>query len=287
VRSDLLIPFALDPEDEITRPERAQRATLYRCPGCLSRVWFRRGPKRRPHFAHSSGFAGHGETEAHRLAKYHLADLLMALLPDPRPHLPIREPCTICSRRMRRRLPPFAQTKVEEPIANGRIADVALLGPGRELRAVLEVFVSHKTDPFRAAPTDVPWIEIAVVTPLDSTTWKVAEASRPAICGSCSKARLAPLATPSARQSPVPAPGPKKAAYRGTVVRCKACLADTRFYEWNGDVPPDPRPATVWPDRLPLPPERLTEGSFTPVQLERASQRWSNHCFHCDCVLDP
>lgn len=244
--------------------------------------------KRRPHFAHPPGFAGHGETEAHRLAKFLLADLLMASLPDPRPHLPIREPCAICSRLTKRRLPPFAQGQVEQPIANGRIADVALLGPDRELRAVLEVLVSHKTDPFRAAPTGVPWVEIAIGEPLDTTTWTVAEASRSAFCASCAKARRARPAAPSARHSPARAPA-AEGPYRATVVRCRACRAETRFFEWRSDVPPEPRPATVWLDKLRVPPDRPTQGWFTPEQLERASQRWLNHCGHCghcDSVLD-
>lgn len=72
----LLIPFALAANGTRVSVLVASRAGTYVCPGCRSRLSLRAGNIRRRHFAHRHGFAGHGESELHRLAKHRLAQLL-------------------------------------------------------------------------------------------------------------------------------------------------------------------------------------------------------------------
>jgi hypothetical protein len=185
VKDGLLIPFALLPDGGRIAAREANRSDDTRCPGCGQALLLRAGEIRQVHFAHRSGFAGHGEGETHRLAKHHLAFLLEQARQQSTPRFPVAEPCWYCSRPTNRRLPTFASVAVEWSLSRERRVDVALLDADGQLVMVVEVLVSNRTDEARVAPAGVRWLEVAVENGLDPTGWTIANASRGLVCADC------------------------------------------------------------------------------------------------------
>lgn len=296
----LLIPFALDARGALVWAGKALPEGAYTCPGCSSPLLLRAGHVRQHHFAHRSGFAGHGEGEVHRLAKQHLALLLVDEAANDKPKFPMFEPCVDCHRGLRRTLPRFARVMVEHRVAADRIADVALVSTDGQLVAVIEVRVSHATDPRRAAPPGVPWIEMSAADALDRGSWRVTGASRSLRCADCGVRRrdragaslvvarapqpavgfLAAESTPSVEPSAgppadettivgltvitTPSPTPQ---WRAASVDCRACGVRSRFFEWDGGdpVPPLPRASDA---------------------VAQAPPRWMTRCLQCQAPLD-
>lgn len=284
----VLVPFALAVDGAPVHASAASRQGTYVCPGCRSRLILRAGNIRRRHFAHAHGFAGHGESELHRLAKHRLEQLLEAL-PEGKRHFFLPEPCERCGRPVRRRLPAFARVELEYRMPFGRIADAALLSEDGQLVCVIEIFVTNRVDPRRAAAPGIPWLEVGVLDPIDDTKWRVKAGwprLRYVIC------RLVARKIPRSAVLPVvaakaPHVRPTRVnQYQVELVRCRACGATSRYFTWRGTDPPESRPSSLRLDRVDLPaqPDRLT--LFTPDQLEDR-QRWWNHCGACDALLDP
>jgi hypothetical protein len=82
---------------------------------------------------------------------------------------------------------------------------------------------------------------------------------------------------------------PRRAAapaspYEVDVVRCRECRAETRYFTWDGDEPPDPRPETV--RLVGSPPRSASSPGLLPVILPASPGSWQNHCLHCDASLE-
>ena len=214
-----------------------------------------------------------------------------------KPRFPLYEPCVDCSRGLRRSLPPFVTIAVERRLSADRIADVALLDASEALAAVVEVRVRHATDPDRAAPPGIPWVEVFTADGLDRSRWRVVAASRDLRCIDCGR-RLRARAT-AERGEGVTAPTPideavvsepmpttvapaedpvarirltiittrsSFPAWRIATARCDACGGVSRFYEWDGG---DPAP------RLPR----------AGVAIAPERPRWMSRCLWCDARL--
>ena len=216
-----------------------------------------------------------------------------------KPRFPLIEPCVDCNRGLHRRLPPFAAVAVERRLSADRIADVALLDAEEALAAVVEVRVRHATDPDRAAPPGIPWVEVFAADRLDMSRWRVVAASRDLRCIDCGRRQRArataqrgegvatgptPIEEPRAiapKQLPLTvAPGEDPEAkvrltiittpstlpaWRVATARCGACAGVSRFYEWDGG---DPAP------RLPR----------AGVTISSEPPRWMSRCLWCDAV---
>jgi len=166
----LRIPYALDDSGAMVRPSDAWRGVSCRCPECRTRLIFRRGPRRAPHFAHpahASGCRFLGEGCRHLAAKH---AILMSVRRwkrrlDDAPT--IWRVCRVCAEEREQPLPAkVAAAALEHPIGwnlkgEGIVADVALLDRRDGVVAVVEVRDSHGVDEAkRTRFHGLPWLEV-------------------------------------------------------------------------------------------------------------------------------
>jgi hypothetical protein len=310
----LLIPIAHDHEGMAIFARNADRNERYVCPGCTQRVVLRAGAVRQTHFAHLPGFAGHGEGETHRLAKHHIALLLEENRRNEPARFPVAEPCGVCAQPLYRRLPPFARVAVEWRVNGERRVDVALLGATDTLVMVVEVRVSNATDPERAAPVGVPWIEVDVSDGPDPANWRVVARHPGRVCADCApdykRRRLLEaeqklerrLAESVAHDVDPPVDAvwptithdqpahPPRSPYETRRVTCRSCGADQPYFVWEGKTAPEPRPPTVRRYRLEFPSFPIASSQRAlpdvPEHVAAAMVRgWGNVCGACGELL--
>ena len=93
---------------------------------------------------------------------------------------------------------------------------------------------------------------------------------------------LEPPAAPAPRPRPVAAP--PISPYDVHVVRCRECRAENRYFSWDGDEPPQPRPDTL--RLIGGAPSRAAPPGLLPVTLPASADQWENFCLHCDASLE-
>jgi Competence protein CoiA-like family len=93
----------------------------------------------------------------------------------------------------------------------------------------------------------------------------------------------------SARALPRKPLAPRRIASRTSpydveVVRCPECRLETRYFTWQGDEPPEPRPESVWRDGAL--PQRAAPHGILPLFLPATKGVWWNHCAYCQASLE-
>ena len=165
VTMSLAVPYALDDQQRLIRPEGGVLHGNYRCLQCQERVHFKPGKKRRSHFFHAAGAACTGESVLHLAAKQALVEGLPGLselgvmLPCRRAECPDIHVAIWT-------LPPFDAVRAEVPLGSYRL-DVALMRQG-EVVVAIEVFQTHRIGEQKGQDLTVPWIEVRAETVLEN-----------------------------------------------------------------------------------------------------------------------
>ena len=181
----LAVPYALDDQHRLIRPEGGVLHGSYRCLQCQERVHFKPGKKRRSHFYHAAGAACTGESVLHLAAKQALVEGLPGLselgvlLPCRRAECPDIHVAVWT-------LPPFDAVQAEVSLGSYRL-DVALMRQG-EVVAAIEVFQTHRIGEQKGQDLTVPWIEVRAETVLENV-----ELLQPVIGQTITKTKLLAL----------------------------------------------------------------------------------------------
>lgn len=157
---DIKVPLAIDDLGKLTRIDDATRGINYYCPACNMPLIVRKGDIKIHHFAHKASDFCSQETVIHKTAKL----LIQKLVSDWKNGLTqapkINRKCQICRSTIQQPLPDKVQSaKLEVPLKNGSIVDVALLG-SEEILAGIEVRVTHEVNSIKSESLPIPFIEI-------------------------------------------------------------------------------------------------------------------------------
>lgn len=282
--SAVAVPVAVDEAGALVRPDDADPATAYRCPGCGADLIVRRGELRRAHFAHRRGDGCSTESTLHRAAKRRLVQVVDAWLGSGGPRPCISRPCPTfsCDGGVVQDLPADVSGVAEEVrLEDGTIGDVVLFrddGPC----AVIEVVVTHSVGREKASRLGLPWLEVEAEAVLDRPYWWVAvqDGLEPFTCPACSRRAEAWYAEVREveRRARVVAERldvglPPSPPYHSVAHECWRCGSDMLVYSWPGGGshsvrrPPDPIPTTVQ--------HRVTDGG---------GNYWANCCPRCSAV---
>lgn len=140
----------------LTLAVNAAKGRGYKCPECDASMIFKKGDDRIPHFAHSPDTAceySGGEGEAHKTAKFVLANLL-----STRAQIELRRKCCGCNKVstvIDVEYKDGDRVTMEYTLPDGNRADVAVVGP-EGVRYVFEVYMTHGT----ATNREEPWFEV-------------------------------------------------------------------------------------------------------------------------------
>lgn len=282
--SAVAVPVAVDEDGTLVRPDEADAARSYRCPGCGADLILRQGELRRAHFAHRRGDGCSIESTLHRAAKRRLVQVVEEWLEDGGPRPCISRPCPdfSCDGGVVQDLPADVSGVAEEVrLEDGTIGDVVLYR-GPDPCAVIEVAVTHAVDREKAARLGLPWFEVDAEAVLDRPYWWVAvqDGLEPFSCPACSRraeARYAEVREAEARARTLAerldVELPPSPPYGSAAHRCWRCGSAMLVHSWPGGGshsarrPPDPIPGTVQ--------HRVTEGG---------GNYWANCCPSCSAV---
>lgn len=167
----LAIPCARDEAGDYVIPGEAIRYKKYFCPECGSRLIYRAGPKRVPHFAHPANpecrFIKEGNR--HLAAKYQVFAAIWKWKRRWGEVPLIQRLCVVCKEERSQPLPKKVASAALEfrinprPPTNGRfaIADIALLDSHGQLLAAVEIRDSHAVEePKEEIYGALPWLEM-------------------------------------------------------------------------------------------------------------------------------
>lgn len=252
------VPFALDGADRLVAPEDASRRAQYRCPLCMGVVDLHAGEQKRRHFHHRGGpRACAAESVSHLVAKELIARAIMDWKDGGEPPKIVRrcasEGCARgCTQEMPRKV---LRAELERKLPNGRVVDVALVGPGDLCIAAVEVLQTHAVDDDKARELGVPWLEVSaeqVCATAGRVLDPVTDRLLPWLCDEHAPARKARAKQQREEQLSYAAllralpfaledyPG-FRVEGTGTCARGHAALV----FAWEGREPPFPRPPLV------------------------------------------
>lgn len=189
--SSIAVPVAVDKAGELVRPQDADPAGSYRCPGCGSELIVRQGELRRAHFAHRRGDGCSIESVLHRAAKRRLVQVVEQWLHSGGPRPCISRPCPLytCDGGVVQDVPDDVTGVAEEVrLADGTIGDVVLYRDQSPC-AVVEVMATHAVGREKAARLGLPWFEVEAEAVLERPYWWVAvqDGLEPFTCPACSR----------------------------------------------------------------------------------------------------
>lgn len=293
--SELLIPMALDEEGRLHRAATAPREGRYFCPACGGPVLLRRGPIRVPHFAHRpdpaypASAACRPETAIHRAAKLQIRQAIADWKAGRGPQPVIQRHCAVCQRKVHQPLPDDLEEAVlEYRLPDGFVVDVALMARG-EVRAAVEIRVSHPVEEEKARRLPVPFVELdgheVVEKPLE---WRpIRERLRPYRCRLCRKIfrQFTTLAGQLAQRFGIALPD---RIYRYGIARCYRCHKLTLVFAWPDPSPPPDQPADHPPvahwSRVP-PPEPRPPNVRRVYSRTLGERYWASACLACGALL--
>lgn len=242
----LLVPYGIDPDDNIVHARDAAVGTSYACPSCDAPLVLRAGAVKTHHFAHKADTACDGETLAHITAKLLIAKVIREhSMATSRINLECA--CSECRILFEKSLPKdaFSSSQVEVPVGK-YVCDVVAY-KGDEAVLAVEIFESHAVDDNKARDLDLPWIELKAIDVLENSMhWRPVQARlKPTACPKC-KAKSAKLEQVKARWK-LPAVHPD---YVAAVAPCWSCQKEIVWYWWPGvpfaeNKPPEPIPPVV------------------------------------------
>lgn len=172
---ELKVPYGINSEGERVWAKAALRAETYYCPDCGGELVLRRGKVMRPHFAHRAipedcDFIH--ESEAHFAAKHRVKELVEA-----GKQIAFVRKCSTCETEIAQRVPKdVVKAEVEHTLGTGHRADVGLFDTKGRLRAVIEVFATHRVDDEKSEALNeagISWSEIEAKEILESSSWSL------------------------------------------------------------------------------------------------------------------
>lgn len=282
--SGLAVPVAISDLGELIRPEEAKPGTRYKCPGCGATVVCRSGDRRRPHFAHRGGEGCSAESVLHRAGKLRILYVIQMWKEGHGPRPCISRPCPrySCEGGVVQDIPSDITHAAEEVrLPDGTIADVVLFR-GTVPAVAIEVLVSHRVSPEKAARFGVPWMEVRAADVLERPYWWAVsqDGLLPSVCASCAErdeARYGALGEIQNRAAFVAErlelSLPPSPPYQYVAHMCWRCGTDMVVFLWPGGGdhsarrPPLPIPSSVQ--------HRVTEGW---------GDYWANCCPTCSAV---
>ncbi len=191
--AELKVPYGVSSAGERIWANVAVREETYRCPDCGGELVLRRGKVVRPHFAHrvipeDCDFVN--ESVAHFEAKYRIKELI-----DTGKKIAFVRKCTTCDSKIKQPLPTdIVRAEIEYTLGTGHRADVGLFDKADKLRAVVEVYATHKVDDEKAealGKAEILWAEIEAREILESTLWSlVRDHFAQAECGLCKRREM-------------------------------------------------------------------------------------------------
>jgi hypothetical protein len=187
----LSVPYAIDDQHCLVRPDQGLLHGSYRCLQCQERVHFKPGKTKRPHFAHAVVTTCTGESVLHLAAKQALIEELPGLL-ELGVLLPCRRAACEDVHLEVWTLPPFDAVKTEVPFGNTRL-DIALMHNGAVVAAI-EVFNTHRIGEEKSRMLSVPWIEVHAETVLENV-----QLLQPVVQQLVTKSQLRALRPPTLR----------------------------------------------------------------------------------------
>jgi len=282
--SSIAVPVAFSSAGAIVRPIDAEPDEEYRCPGCNSPLLLRRGEMRRAHFAHRRGDGCSPDSQLHRAAKRRVVQVIEAWKDGSGPRPSVARPCPSvdCDGGITQDLPDdVTHAREEVRLADGSVADVVLFR-GDEHAAAVEILVTHRVGPDKAARMPLPWLELRADDVLERPYWWVAiqDALAPFTCPACARldgARNRSIGEVEDRARLIAqrlaTPLPPSPPYRYVPHDCWRCGSEMVAFLWPGAgsqsarPPPEPIPASVQ--------HRVTDGE---------GDYWANCCPACSTI---
>ena len=159
----LTVPYAIDNQNCLVKPDQGMIHGDYRCLQCQERVHFKPGKTKQPHFAHAAVTTCTGESVLHLAAKQALLEELPGLS-----EVGVLLPCRRAGCQNVHievwTLPLFDAVQTEVSLDNVRL-DVALMYKGVVVAAI-EVFHTHRIGEEKRQALAIPWIEVRAETVL-------------------------------------------------------------------------------------------------------------------------
>jgi hypothetical protein len=242
----LLVPYGIDPEDNIVHAQDAVPGVPYSCPNCAAPLVLRAGAVKTHHFAHKADTACDGETLAHITAKLLIAKVIREYSMAASPIL-LQCSCEECRTLFDMALPldAFSSSQVEVPVGKF-VCDVVAYKADAAVLAV-EILMSHAVGEDKGEALELPWIELKASDVLeDPMRWRPVQARlKPTTCPMC-KAKRIKIEEVKTRWK-LPAVHPD---YVAAVAPCWSCHKDIIWYWWPGvpfveGKPPTPIPPIV------------------------------------------
>jgi len=271
--SELKVPYALDELDRLCSPVEAEKGKPYRCPACKQPVILKKGQIKKPHFAHKADNNCNQETIIHQTAKILIKRAVDEWKSGTGKAPVLERLCEICMFPATQPLPDKVEGAIlEQRLADGSIADVALLTNGKPVVAV-EIRVTHAVDDNKAARLSIPFIELEGLAVIENPyVWKsIKDSFKPFTCEKCRDAfkKFKIEAKKIANQTNIQLP---KSYYRYGITNCWRCNRKIIVFTWvDGSMFPREKPSVE-----PIP--RTIQYKYSK---EAESKYWVNTCPYC------
>lgn len=186
------IPIALDDKCNLVKPSAARGEAAYSCPECATKLIFRHGQIKAPHFSHPPAKNCTAESALHKAAKLAIKQVVDERCQGGKEPTLVKT-FTDCGQPIPRPLSDVNSgdvgcTTLEHKLPSGHIADVALLKDQHVLLCI-EILVTHRVDQHKAQTLKNDWLELKAETAIDDpTTWLVIQSSlNHPRCNSCAR----------------------------------------------------------------------------------------------------
>ncbi len=270
---ELKVPYALDKLGHLYSPFEAKDGKRYFCPACKQPVILRKGQIEKRRFAHKPDVNCNQEKIIHQTAKHLIKKIVYEWKSETGKQPVIERFCEICGSPATQPL----SEKVESVffayrLADGSIADVALLNKGKPIAAV-KIKVTHEIDENKASRFSIPFIELEGPAVIENPyVWKPIEDNlKPFTCKKCRDAyrNFRIEANKIAEQTNIELP---KRYYRYGIANCCRCNRRILIFTWDYD--------SLYPLEKPSgkPIPRTIKKRYSE---EAKSKYWANTCPYC------
>lgn len=273
---ELLIPYAVDSEQQLYSPETAQKNKNYFCPACKDSVVFKQGKVKTAHFAHKISNICNQETITHKTAKLLIQKAVHEWKSGKVKSPTIQRLCQICRMSINQLLPEKVDSAfLEYRLIDGSIVDVALL-VGETAQAAIEIKVTHAVDELKINRLSIPFVELDGYELIKNySVWKpITDKFKPIICKECKLAysKFKDKANHVAKASRIELPAEY---YRYSFCRCWKCTREIIVFAW----PKKEMHSDLAPKLKPHP--RTIQYRFSKTV---GGKYWVNTCPYCQAI---
>jgi hypothetical protein len=278
------IPLALDMSNTLVLPSDAEKGNKYCCPACHEPIILRKGNVYAAHFSHHISSICTSETILHLTAKMLIQKAVRDWNSGNNDAPFIIRKCIICESDIITKLHKMiTDAELEYRIENGLVADVALMSKS-ELKAIVEIRVTHAVDENKVSNITVPFIELDGETVIkEPNLWKtIAHNSPRNICNNCEdkykKFMLKVKCMAERNKIILPTD-----FYRYSICSCYRCKRQIIVYAWpkndivNFDDDNVETQSSPMPEPIPCTIQYRYSKFFD-------SYDWVNTCPYCNCT---